>query len=404
MMEVENKMTEEKKTNAASASKAEALDIEKIREDINEIDTQIADLFNSRMHKSLEIAEYKKANKLPIFNNTREKAILHRISERVGEPFDGYARVVFNTIFDVSKSAQHGCLDGSRQLSGKIQKALEDTPSLFPKKAIVACQGIAGSYSQAACEKLFEAPSIMCFDNFEGVFNAVEKGLCQYGILPIENSSYGSVTAVYDLMQNYNFHIARSLRLRIHHILMAKPGTQLSDIKEIVSHEQAIGQCGDFIKSLKNVKITICKNTAIAAKMVSESGRNDIAAISSQECLDLYGLIPLKDNIQISDNNYTRFICISKNMEIYPGSNKISLILSVPHVPYALYHTIAKFATLGINLTKLESRPIPGSDFEFMFYFDMDASVYSEEVLHVLDDLADSKETFVFLGCYNEQL
>ena len=397
-------MTDMKKTTDVNTAEGSTTDLTKIREEIDQIDTQIADLFNTRMQKSLEVAEYKKERKLPVFNNAREKDILHRISEQIGEPFDGYARVVFNTIFDVSKSCQYGCLDSSNTLSPNIRKALDETPSLFPKKAVVACQGVAGSYSQAACEKLFEAPSIMRFNNFEGVFNAVEKGLCQYGILPIDNSSYGSVTAVYDLMQNYNFHIARSLRLRIHHMLMAKPGTELSDIKEIGSHEQAIGQCGDYLKTLKGVKVTICENTAVAARMVSESDRNDIAAISSQECLDLYGLVPLNDDIQISDNNYTRFICISKNMEIYPGSNKISLILSVPHTPCALYHTIAKFASLGINLTKLESRPIPGSDFEFMFYFDMDASVYSEELLHVLDDLANRKETFVFLGCYTEQI
>ena len=375
-----------------------------MRHDIDNIDAQITDLFKQRMETSLEIAKYKKENAVPVLSDSREKEIMHKISEQIGEPFDGYARLLFNTIFDASRSCQNNYLARKSDLADRIEAALQQTPKLFPKKAVVACQGVAGSYSQAACERLFEVPSIMFFNSFEGVFNAVEKGLCQYGILPIENSSYGSVGAVYDLMQNYNFHIVRGIRQRISHNLMAKAGTKLSDVKEIFSHEQAIGQCGEFLKTLKDVKVTVCENTALAAKMVAESGRNDIAAISSKECLDLYGLELLKKHIQVSDNNYTRFICISKNMEIYPGSNKISLILSVPHTPCALYHTIAKFAALGINLTKLESRPIPGSDFEFMFYFDMDASVYSEELLHVLDDLANRKETFVFLGCYTEQI
>ena len=375
-----------------------------MRHDIDNIDAQITDLFKQRMETSLEIAKYKKENAVPVLSDSREKEIMHKISEQIGEPFDGYARLLFNTIFDASRSCQNNYLARKSDLADRIEAALQQTPKLFPKKAVVACQGVAGSYSQAACERLFEVPSIMFFNSFEGVFNAVEKGLCQYGILPIENSSYGSVGAVYDLMQNYNFHIVRGIRQRISHNLMAKAGTKLSDVKEIFSHEQAIGQCGEFLKTLKNVKVTVCENTALAAKMVAESGRNDVAAISSKECLDLYGLELLKKHIQVSDNNYTRFICISKNMEIYPGSNKISLILSLPHVPRSLYHTIAKFAALGINLTKLESRPIPGSDFEFMFYFDMDASVYSEELLHVLDDLANRKETFVFLGCYTEQI
>ena len=380
------------------------INLDQMRKDIDSIDSKLTDLFRQRMEKSLEIAKYKQENNIAVLNDTREKEILHKVSEQIGEPFDGYARLLFNTIFDASRSCQNNYLARKSDLAQRIQNALDETPQLFPKKAVVACQGVAGSHSQAACEKLFEVPSIMYFNSFEGVFTAVEKGLCQYGILPIENSSYGSVGTVYDLMQNYNFHIVKGIRLRISHNLMAKPGTKMSDIKEIVSHEQAIGQCGDFLKDLKDVKITICENTAIAAKIVAESDRNDIAAISSKECVDLYGLEILKKHIQISDNNYTRFICISKKLEIYPGANRISLILSLPHVPRSLYHTIAKFAALGVNLTKLESRPIPGSDFEFMFYFDLDASVYSPELINLLSELESQPETFAFLGCYTEAI
>jgi chorismate mutase/prephenate dehydratase len=375
-----------------------------IRKDIDSIDSQIIKLFRERMEKSLEVAKYKEEHHIPVYNDAREKEVLLKVSEEMGEPFDGYARLLFNTIFDASRSCQNNYLARRSDLADRINTALEETPKLFPKKAVVACQGVAGAYSQAACEKLFELPSIVYFNSFEGVFNAVEKGLCQYGILPIENSSYGSVGAVYDLMQNYNFHIASGLRLRISHNLMAKPGTKMSDVKEIFSHEQAIGQCGEFLKSLKDVKVTVVENTALAAKMVSESPRTDVAAISSKECLELYGLEPLKKHIQTTDNNYTRFICISKKLEIYPGSNKISLILSLPHIPRSLYHTIAKFAALGINLTKLESRPIPGSDFEFMFYFDLEASVYSPELINLLSELENQPETFTFLGCYMERI
>lgn len=380
------------------------LNLDILRNQIDDIDTQITELFKKRMETSLDIAKYKQEHGVAVLNDKREKEVLHKVSEQIGEPLDGYARMLFNTLFDASRSYQNNFLARKSDLSERISAALEATPALFPKKAVVACQGVAGSHSQAACEKLFEVPSIMYFNSFEGVFNAVEKGLCQYGILPIENSSYGSVGSVYDLMQNYNFHIAKSIRLRVNHNLMAKPGTKLSDVREIFSHEQAIGQCGEFLKTLKDVKITVCENTAIAAKLVADSDRTDIAAISSMECLNLYGLELLKKHIQVTDNNYTRFICISKNMEIYPGSNKISLILSLPHTPRSLYHAIAKFAALGVNLTKLESRPIPGSDFEFMFYFDLEASVYSPELINLLSELENQPETFVFLGCYTEAI
>lgn len=380
------------------------LNLDTLRNQIDDIDTQITELFKKRMETALDIAKYKQEHGVAVLNDKREKEVLHKVSEQIGEPLDGYARMLFNTLFDASRSYQNNFLARKSDLSERISAALEATPALFPKKAVVACQGVAGSHSQAACEKLFEVPSIMYFNSFEGVFNAVEKGLCQYGILPIENSSYGSVGSVYDLMQNYNFHIAKSIRLRVNHNLMAKPGTKLSDVREIFSHEQAIGQCGEFLKTLKDVKITVCENTAIAAKLVADSDRTDIAAISSMECLNLYGLELLKKHIQVTDNNYTRFICISKNMEIYPGSNKISLILSLPHTPRSLYHAIAKFAALGVNLTKLESRPIPGSDFEFMFYFDLEASVYSPELINLLSELENQPETFVFLGCYTEAI
>lgn len=378
--------------------------LEEIRKDIDKVDSQIADLFKERMALSLDIAKAKQEGNLPVVNASREKEILHRISNEVGEPLDGYARILFNTLFDLSRSYQNNYLSRVSDIGERIEKALEETPKLFPKKAVVACQGVEGSYSQAACEKLFEVPSTMYFNSFEGVFNAVEKGLCQYGILPIENSSYGSVGTVYDLMRNYNFHIVKSIRLRINHSLLAKPGTKLKDVKEIFSHEQAIGQCGEFLKALKDVKITICENTARAAKMVAESERDDVAAICSRDCMELYGLESLNNNIQVSDNNYTRFICISKNLEIYPGANKISLMLTLPHRPSSLYHMIAKFAALGVNLTKLESRPVPGSDFEFMFYFDMEASVYSPELVNLLGQLENQPELFVFLGSYSETI
>jgi chorismate mutase/prephenate dehydratase len=245
-------------------------------------------------------------------------------------------------------------------------------------------------------------PDIIYFRSFENVFQAVEQGLCDFGLLPIENSSYGSVNSVYDLMRHHNFHIVRSIRLHIDHNLLAKPGTALEDIREIISHEQAIGQCSVFLGNHPEIKVTVCENTASAAKLVAESERRDIAAISSRNCAQLYGLDILSDKLQNSENNYTRFICIAKDLAIYPGADRISLMFSVPHNPGALYRMIAQFAALGLNLTKLESRPIAGRDFEFLFYFDMEASVWSEDVLRLLGECSAAEELFVFLGSYSE--
>nr|WP_315021426.1 prephenate dehydratase domain-containing protein [uncultured Aminipila sp.] len=376
--------------------------LNKLRDEIDNIDTEMIDLFVKRMSLSRQVAEEKKASGTPILNTKREKEVLAKVSDKAGETLDRYARILYNTIFDVSRSYQTRFVHTDSPLKTDIEKAMLNTPDMFPAKAIVACQGIEGSYSQLATEKIFDFPSIMYFNNFESVFNAVDKGLCQYGVLPIENSSYGSVGPVYDLMKNHHFYIARGFKLRIAHKLLAKPGVKLENITEIVSHEQALGQCSKFIEGLKDVKITVCENTAIAAEMVAKSPQSDIAAISSRECAEIYGLNIISEDIQISDNNYTRFICISKNLEIYPGANKLSLMLSLPHRPTSLYNMIAKFSALGLNLTKLESRPIPGSDFEFMFYFDMEASLCSPEVVSLLCELSSQPEIFVFLGSYIE--
>ncbi len=376
--------------------------INDLRNSIDSIDNELVELFKKRMEASLKVAEYKKENDLAVLNVSREREILARVTEESGEELAMYTKILYSVLFDISRSYQNLHLARKAELAEKITKALENTPKEFPKKAVVACQGIEGAYSQQACDKLFSLPSIMYFNRFEGVFQAVQSGMCRYGILPIDNSSFGSVNEVYDLMKKYSFYIARSMKLKLNHCLLAKSGVKLADIKEIYSHEQAIGQCGEFLKGLKDVKVNVCENTAVAAKMVLDSDRSDVAAISSLNCAELYGLEVLSNDIQDSDNNYTRFICISKDLQIFPGANKISLMMALPHKPGSLYTTISKFSALGLNLSKLESRPIPGSDFEFMFYFDMDASIYSEDVIKLLSEFENSPEVFVFLGSYYE--
>ena len=249
---------------------------------------------------------------------------------------------------------------------------------------------------------MFKYPEIMYVNSFDSVFEAVGRGLCRYGILPLENSTAGSVTAVYELMQKHKFYIVGSIKLCISHSLLAAPGVRLDGVKEIFSHEQAINQCSKFLSELKDVKITVCANTAEAAKSVADFGRTDCAAICSGDCAELYGLSEIASGISNTENNYTRFICISKELEIYPGANCTSLMVRLPHKPGSLYSVISRFAALGVNLTKLESRPVPGSDFEFMFYFDVDASVYSPELAELITQLENELPGLVYLGSYNE--
>ena len=378
------------------------MDINQAREKLNEIDDQLVSLFAERMQTVLAVAQYKKEHNLTVLDKSRETDILNRVTEAAGPELAGYTKVLFNTLFDLSRSYQSQFIHKDSALQKEVRQALEQTPAKMPDQAVVACQGVEGAYSQAACEKLFSLPSIMYFKSFEAVFNAVDKGMCRYGILPIENSSAGSVSQVYDLMKKFRFSIVRSVKLRINHTLLAKKGTRLEDIREIYSHEQGLNQCNEFLREHPEIKANVYENTAVAAKMVADSDRTDIAAISSRECAELYGLQILSDHIQNSDNNYTRFICISRTPEIYPGADKMSLMFTLPHRPGSLYSVITKFATLGLNLTNIESRPIPGKDFEFMFYFDASVSAHSAELLKLLAELEGTLEQFSFLGCYAE--
>ena len=377
-------------------------ELKDLREKIDAIDRQMVDLLKQRMEVSKEVAAYKRSNGLPTLDAGRERALLGKVGEQAGEELADYTQSVYRTILAAGRSYQNACSGVPSQVYETIRKALDTTPDLFPQRATVACQGVEGAYSQIACDSIFKAPTILYFNTFEHVFKAVESGMCQYGVLPIENSTAGSVNAIYDLMTQHNFSIVRSARLKVNHNLLCKHGVKKEEIKEIFSHQQAISQCAGYLSTLKDVKVTVVENTALAAQMVAQSDRRDVAALSSRFCGELYGLNLLEQNVQDQDNNYTRFICISKNPEIYPGADRTSLMMTLPHKPGSLYNVLSKFYALGINLRKLESRPLPDREFEFMFYFDLECSVYAPEMERIFRDLEEESEHFRDLGTYNE--
>lgn len=372
------------------------------RRELDQIDREIVEKLEERMRTAEKIAVYKKENALPVLDALREREKIDQITEMAAEDMASYTRILYNTIMEMSKDHQRKVLQIESPVVQAIKKALEETPKVFPAKATVACQGVEGAYSQQACEKLFKMPKIMFMKNFNGVFAAINQGLCQYGILPLENSTAGSVNQIYDLMMKYNFYIVKSVKLKIDHSLLAKKGVKKEDVREIFSHEQAIMQCEEYLKNFPQAKITVCENTAEAAKMVAESDRNDVAALASFACGQLYGLNCIEEDVQDNGNNYTRFICISKKMEIYPGADKTSLMLIVSHKPGSLYNVLARFNALGINIFKLESRPIPERDFDFMFYFDVEAEVYSEEFVRLMNQLDELSQECKYLGSYTE--
>lgn len=381
------------------------MELPEIREEIDRIDASLCKSFVERMDIATEVAKAKIAMGKQIYDPARERDKLHSIAESVPERYQDQMVSLFSLLMSMSKAEQGRYISqvtgDSRADRARASYVPAGTP--FPTKATVACQGVEGAYSQIAACRLFQVPSISFFTTFEGVFRAVDEGFCEFGVLPIENSTAGSVNAVYDLLGRFGFSIVRSLRLKVDHNLLAKPGTKIEDIREVISHEQAILQSQNFLNVL-DVQTKVVENTAIAAERVAKSDRADLACLSSRDCASLYDLDILASDVQDTDHNYTRFVVISKEPRVYPGATKSSLMLNLKSQPGALFRVLERFYALDINLVKLESRPIPGRDNEFTFYFDLDCPAGSETLDLLLDSLDDTCASFTFFGSYTEVL
>jgi len=382
------------------------MDLQQCRARIDEIDEQIVRLFCERMKVVEDVAAYKKANSLPVLQASREAQVLDRVAALAGPQLGDAARALFVSMMNISKTYQNTQLQKAQSpaFSAALTAAIEKGDShVIPKHTRVACQGVPGAYSQKACLQFFQEPDITFVAAFDDVFTSIARGEADYGVLPIENSTAGSVTAVYDLMKKHNYHILQENIVKVDHALLAKKGTSLSEITKVYSHEQGLAQCTDFFKANPQMEAVRHANTAGAAKFVSETADRNVAAIASDICAQLYDLEILQQGVQNAEHNYTRFICITKDMIITPDANKLSIAFTLPHRVGTLYQMIAQVAAFGLNLTKLESRPIPNTDFEFMFYLDIEGSVRDPKVRNYIEGLHESLNYLEFLGNYRDR-
>ena len=379
--------------------------LEDIRQEIDAVDEEMTKLFMRRMQAAHAVAEAKRGSGKPVFDPARERAILVKVAKAVGPELESEAKLFYTTLMSISRSRQRADLAEGSPFAKGLAAAIAATPDRFPSSASVACPGVEGGYSQQAACAMVQTPEIFYFRDFDAVFAAVEKGMCRYGVLPIENSAVGSVTQVYDLMARHDFKIVKALKLRVRHVLLAPKGAKVGDIREVSSHPQALAQCSAFLRAHPDMQMLPTSNTAVAAEALAKSGRKDAAVIAARDCAELYGLEIVQEDIADTASNYTRFICISKDCEIYPDAGKFSLMMSLPHRAGALSNILVRFSAVGVNLTKLESRPIPGSDFEFRFVFDFEASPRDSAVVKLLSGLAADPEIeqFTFLGAYAER-
>ena len=365
--------------------------IAEIRQQIDEIDEKIVPLIKRRMNVSRQVAQLKLEEGMPVYDPIRESQILENVENKSGKE----AASVYSSIMTASREKQYEMIKPGVKLRELIRAAPGSIDTAGYK---MACQGAAGAYSYKAAGIFSKDSGIISCESFEDVFKAAEKdGVL--GVLPVENSEAGSVHAVYDLLMEHNFYIIGAAAVKISHCIASFTGA--GEIKRVISHPQALRPCSTYIKGHGYTQDEE-SNTAVAARLISEKKPVGTAVICSKEAAAEYGLNIIEEDIQNSKNNYTRFVLISKKPVVPKDAVKISLCFSLPHKTGSLYKVLERFSYNGLNLTKIESRPIHDSNFEYSFYLDFAGNVEREETLNVLCSLSEELPGFVFLGNYCE--
>lgn len=372
-------------------------DLSEIRVEIDKIDNELIELFKKRMDCSKAVGLYKKANNVPVLSQGRENEILDAVETKGGE-YGAHARLLFSNIMELSRALQHNIVCSGKALRDKILNA---SSNIEKQNIKVGYQGIKGANGHEATLKLFPDSEALNYKTFSDVFEAVDRGEITYGVLPVENSTAGSVSDVYDLILKHRFYIVEALDLPIDYCLAGLKQSDFSDIEKVWSHPQSISQCASYIAN-NNFEATPCANTAVAARDVANEKRLNVAAICSYKAAEEYGLKILDNHLQDNKGNMTRFIVISKKLCIPENANKISLCFSLPHITGSLYSMLCRFNSLGLNLTKIESRPRQDKDFEYLFYLDFTGNVHSDNVIDLISQLSEEMPEFGFLGNYRE--
>lgn len=374
------------------------MSLENVRKEIDKIDSELVSLLKERMLCSLKVAEIKREQHLPILNEKREQEIIDFVTEKGGE-FGSYLATVYREIMGVSREAQQAELSPFGTIAGQIVNAKDG----IKENIAVACQGIEGAFGSIAAKKLHPTGNIKYYTTFEDVFRAVASDEVIYGVIPVENSNAGSVSEVYDLILKYRYYIVSAADLAVGQNLLGVKGAKLEDIKTAYSHPQALSQSKEFLKA-NGIKPEPFRNTALAAKYVSEQDDKSAAAVGSALSAELYGLDIIAPNIQTIKNNSTRFITISKQLIIPADANKISVVFSVPHSVGALNRVLNRFCMNGLNLTKIESRAAKNGEFDYIFYLDFSGNLNDRKTIALISSLENELPDFTFIGNYKETI
>ncbi len=370
------------------------MELSEIRKQIDAIDKQVLELFLERMQLTTEVARYKAANNMKVFQGDRERFIIDNVKANAPDELKKSAAFLFMNIIDISKVSQINAI------APDIEIEFSEKPKQRPA---VAVQGIEGAYGHTAAKQLFNNGSISFYGAFHEVWEAVENGDVDYGVLPIENSTAGEVTANMELLERHKVFICNTTTVECAHVLAAKKGVREEDIRIIFGHEQAIRQCEEYLSSRPELTVIPYSNNAAAAKMVSENESSALGCICSEDCAKLHGLDVVHKAIATDPNNCTRFICIAKNPEVYEGAKTIAVSLSIPNISGALYRLLTKFAVNGISMSKIQSKPLPTEvkkrfPDDYMFYIEFDGSIKTATVKKLLKNFENELNYFKFHG------
>lgn len=372
------------------------VDLSVSRKQIDEIDRQIVELFEKRMDVAERVARYKQETGKPVFDKEREEEKLTKLCAMSHGEFNGRAvKELFGQIMSISRKYQYSLLP-----SGGLEHGFTRVDKMTGKRdAVVYYYGIPGTHTQQAMEDVFgrDVNGVSC-QSFQGIMDAVEKGEADYGILPIENSSTGGITANYDLLLNYDNAILGEYVMKIDQCLLALPGADLSDIRTVFSHPQGFLQSRGFMAKHPEFEGVEYGSTAASAKKVAQDMDKSQAAIASRRAAKEYGLAILADSIQQEKNNCTRFIIIGREKEYASDSNKLALCMELPHVSGSLYQILSHFLYNDLNMTQIESRPIPGRNWEYRFFVDIEGNLGNPSVRNALRGVSEEAAFLRVLG------
>ncbi|CDD47539.1 putative uncharacterized protein [Firmicutes bacterium CAG:534] len=374
------------------------MDLQELRRKIDEIDSQIVSLYEQRMDISKEVAEYKIETGKKVFDKVREEEKLRAVKALTHNEFNSLGvEELFEQIMSMSRKLQYRLLT-EKGSAGRLPFIGVDT--LDTGNARVVFQGAEGAYSQAAMVKYFgEHVNSFHVDTFRDAMMAIEEGSADFAVLPIENSTAGIVSEIYDLLAEFENYIVGEQIIKIEHCLMGIPGATLADIRTVFSHPQSLMQSARYLNE-RDFKQISMQNNAFAARKVAEDGDKTQAAIASEYAAEIYGLSILAKGINHSSTNSTRFIIVTNQKIFLKNAGKVSICFEVPHESGSLYHMLSHFIYNNLNMNRIESRPIEGRNWEYRFFIDFEGNLSDSAVKNALRGLRDEAQNLRILGNY----